>query len=184
MPITFADLEAAAPTLGAFARRRIEETGLSFVATLRSDGWPRISGWEVFLVDGRLYVGSMLSAVKARDVQRDARCCVITPLADKDDHTGEAKLFCEAREVTDRGEWDAVRRSFEADRGFDPLGELGNAHLFEMQVVGAAWTRVEREEELVTTSWREGGEVRVRKRIGADASEAVEVAPEREDVGS
>lgn len=168
MPVTFADLEAAAPDLAAFARQRIEQTGLSFVATIRSDGWPRNSGWEVFLVDGRLYVGSMLQAVKVKDLLRDPRCCVITPLADKDDMSGEAKLFCTGREVVSPDEWEAVRASFAAHRGFDPLGDIGNAHLFEMQISGAAWTRVQDGEELVTTSWSEGGKVRVRKRVGGD----------------
>jgi hypothetical protein len=166
MPVTFAQLEAAAPDLGAFARRRIVETGLSFVATTRSDGWPRNSGWEVFLCEGRLYVGSMPEAVKVKDLRRDARCCVITPLADKDDHSGEAKLFCTAREVDTEEEWERVRATFAADRGFDPLGAFGDAHLFEMEITGAAWTRVEDQDALVTTSWVEGGAVRTRKRVG------------------
>lgn len=166
MPVTFTELESAAPDIGAFARQRIEATGLGFVATTRSDGWPRLSGWEVFLCSGRLYVGSMPDAVKAKDVRRDPRCCVITPLADKDDHTGEAKLFCTAREVTSEGEWEEVRASFAAERGFDPLGEQGGSHLFELQVAGAAWSRVEGE-EFVVTSWREGLGVRTRRRDSA-----------------
>lgn len=173
MPVTFADLESAAPELAAFARERIERTGLSFVATTRSDGWPRASGWEVFLCEGRLYVGSMPNAVKVQDLRRDPRCCVITPLADKDDLSGEAKLFCAGREVHRRDEWEAVRSAFLAERGFDPIGEPGGAHLFELQVSGAAWTRVQ-DEELVVTSWAEGAAVRVRKRSGAHG-ESVEV---------
>ena len=165
MDRTFAAFEAAAPELAAFARRRIEETGLSFVATTRSDGWPRNSGWEVFLCDGRLYVGSMPGAVKVKDLRRDPRCCVITPLADKDDTTGEAKLFCTGREVDSAEEWAAARALVLEVRGFD-MGEPGTNHLFEMEVSGAAWTRVEGD-ELITTSWVEGEPVRVRKRDGA-----------------
>jgi len=57
--VTFAELEPAAPSIAAFFRQRIEVTGLSLVATTRSDGWPRVSAWEAFLADGRLYMGSM-----------------------------------------------------------------------------------------------------------------------------
>ena len=102
-----------------------------------------------------------------KDVRRDPRCCVITPLADKDDQSGEAKLFCHAREVATAEEWERVRAVFVADRGFDPIGEFGGAHLFEMAIAGAAWSRVEGEEEFVTTSWAEGEAVRTRKRVGA-----------------
>ncbi len=166
MPTTFADLESAAPEIAAFVRGRIEATGLSFVATTRSDGWPRVSGWELFLCDGRLYVGSMPNAVKVRDLRRDPRCCVITPLADKDDMSGEGKLFCVAREVTDADQWEVARKSFLADRGFD-MGAPGGSHLFELAVQGAAWQRVENADEFRTSSWSEADGGRERTRKGA-----------------
>ena len=59
---TFAELESAAPSIAACFRERIEATGLSLVATARSDGWPRVSAWEAFLCDGGLYMGSMPNA--------------------------------------------------------------------------------------------------------------------------
>ena len=43
------------------------------------------------MADGRLYIGSMPNGVKAKDLQRDPRCCIITPLADKEDVGGEAR---------------------------------------------------------------------------------------------
>ena len=161
---TFAEFETQAPALGAFVRGRIEATGLSMVGTTRRDGWPRVSGWEVFVVDGRLYVGSMPNAVKVFDLRRDPRCCLITPLADKDDMSGEGKLFCRAREILTVDEYEPVRRGFEALRGFD-MGDFGGAHLFEMAVHGAAWQRVDGE-DFRTTSWREGEGVRERARTG------------------
>jgi hypothetical protein len=105
--------------------------------------------------------------VKAQDLQRDPRCCVITTLADKDDLAGEAKVFCRAREIRAGAEWDAVRASFEELRGFDPIGEPGGAHLFELDIEGAAWQRVEGD-TWRTTSWRAGSPVRERVREGAD----------------
>lgn len=163
---TFADFETAAPVIADFVQRRIDATGLCFVGTTRADGWPRVSPMELFTCAGGLYVGSMPNAVKARDLQRDRRCCLIMPLADKDDLVGEAKLFCLAREVTDVAEWEGVRTAFVELRGFDPIGDPGGAHLFCLDVEGAAWQRVEGD-AFRTTSWRAGEPVRERIRDGA-----------------
>jgi hypothetical protein len=162
---TFGELETAAPPIAAFFRDRIEKTGLSFVATTRADGWPRVSAWEAFLCDGGLYMGSMPNAVKARDLRRDPRCCIITPIADKDDLAGEAKLFCRGREITDVDEWERVRATFMDLRGFD-MGEHGGSHLFTYDVEGAAFQRVEGE-SWRTTSWDAAGGLRERIREGA-----------------
>lgn len=164
MPTTFSDFEAAAGPVARFVRERIEATGLCFLGTVRRDGGPRVSPIELFLCDGRLYVGSMPDALKARDLRRDPRCCLVTALADKDDLSGEAKLYARAHEVTDPEEWDRVRRSFLAERGFD-MGEPGGSHLFELRVEAAAHQRVEGE-DWCTSSWREGGGVRERRRTG------------------
>jgi hypothetical protein len=149
---TLAELESAAPPIAAFVAERFEKTGLCYLGTSRADGWPRVSPLEVFVQDGRIYVGSMPNAVKARDLQRDGRCCIITPLADKDDMAGEAKLFCRAREVSDREEWDTLRAAVKARSGFD-MGEPGASHLFTFDIEGAAWQRVEGGTTWRTTSW-------------------------------
>src|SRR5690606_20942742 len=104
-----------------------------FLATTRSDGWPRVSPMELTIFDGRLFAGSMPQAVKAKDLQRDPRCCLITPLADKDDLAGEAKLFCRAVEVGDGGDWDSLRSQWQEELGFD-VGEPGDSHIFEFHV--------------------------------------------------
>lgn len=171
--VTFAELDAAAPSIAAFVAERIDKTGLCFLGTTRADGWPRVSPLEVFVHDGRIYMGSMPKAVKAKDLQRDGRCCVITPLADKDDHGGEAKLFCRAREVDDRAEWEAVRAAFQERTGYD-MGEMGCAHLFEFGIEGAAWQRVEGGDTFRTSSWHPKRGVREFGRTGS-AGESVEL---------
>ena len=142
---TFAELESAAPSIAAFFRERIEATGLSLVATTRSDGWPRVSplgGCSV--CDGRLYMGSMPDAVKAKDLQRDPRCCIITPLADKDDLAGEAKLFCRAREIDDAEEWERVRKPCSWSAAASTWATSGGSHRLHLSTSsGAAWQRVE-----------------------------------------
>ena len=164
--IAFAELESAAPPIAAFFRERLKASGLCFMATTRADGWPRVSAWEAFLCDGRLYTGSMPNAVKARDLRREPRCCLITTLVDKDDLAGEAKLFCRAREIDDVDEWERVRKSFLDERGFD-MGEPGGSHLFTYEIDGAAWQRVEGDESWRTTSWTDAGGIRERVRHGA-----------------
>lgn len=161
---TFDELTAAAPSIAAFFGQRIRATGLSLVATTRADGWPRVSPMELSVHLGQIYLGSMPDAVKARDLQRDPRCCVITPLADKDDLSGEAKLFCRAREVVEAAEWASVRALWLEAIGLD-IGEPGGSHVFELGIVGAAWQRVEGD-TWRTTSWVQGGVVRERVRHG------------------
>jgi hypothetical protein len=161
---TFAELQQAAPPIAAFLADRIEATGLCLVATTRRDGWPRVSPMELSLIGGRIYVGSMPNAVKAQDLQRDARCCVLTPLADKDDLAGEVKAFCRAREILERDEWEQVRAIWQESLGFD-IGDPGGTHVFELGIESAAWQRVEGD-DWRTTSWREGGGVRERVRSG------------------
>ena len=163
--VTLVELESAAPSIAVFAGDRIAKTGLCLVGTTRRDGWPRVSPMELSIHDGRLYVGSMPRAVKARDLQRDPRCCVITPLADKDDLAGEVKLFCRAREIAGGEEWEALRTRFQELLGFD-IGEPGGSHLFELGIEAAAWQRVEGD-DWRTTSWSAGdGRVRERVRTG------------------
>lgn len=161
---TYAELLTVAPTIATFLSDRITATGLSFVATTRSDGWPRVSPMEVSICGGRLYAGSMPNAVKAKDLQRDPRCCVITSLADKDDLAGEVKLFCRAREVADRAEWEQVRAIWLSANGLD-IGDPGGSHIFELEIHAAAWQRVEGD-TWRTTSWKPGTEVRERIRRG------------------
>ncbi len=179
MTTTFAEFEANAPEIGAFVRKKIETTGLAMVGTIRGDGWPRVSAWELFITDGRIYVGSMPNAVKVKDLRRDPRCCVMTPLADKDDLEGEGKLFCVAREISTREEHERVRQAFKEIRDFD-MGEYdGSGHVFEMAVEGGAFQRVVGDptsdsSSFRTTSWNPRDGLRERSRTGA-LGESVEL---------
>jgi hypothetical protein len=170
---TLAELHQTAPQIASFVEARIKDTGLCFLGTTRADGWPRVSPIELFVSEGRIYVGSMPGAVKARDLQRDPRCSLVTPLADKDDMAGEGKLFCRAREVFEAAEYEQVRAAVKDANGFD-MGEQGGSHVFELDIEGAAWQRVERGEDFCTTSWTAAGGVRERARRGTDG-QSIEV---------
>src|SRR4029077_18298522 len=90
-----------APELAQRADERFEATGLVLVATLRRDGWPRISPVEAIVVDGQLYLGMMPGSMKSIDLRRDERVLVHSTVTDKDGKEGEAKLYGTATEITD-----------------------------------------------------------------------------------
>jgi len=162
--VTFAELETIAPTIARFLGARIATTGLCLLGTTRQDGWPRVSPVELSIVGGCWYIGSMPAGVKAKDLQRDPRCCILTPIADKEDLAGEAKAFCVAREVSDEGEWEQVRAAFRAANDFD-IGDPSGGHIFALSIEAVAWQRVEGD-DWRTTSWRAGTGVRERVRHG------------------
>ena len=103
----WAEFEAAAPELAARVRERFDAHGHKTIATLRRDGGPRISGTEaVFDDEGELWIGSMLNAMKARDLRRDPRFALHSASEDPDVWTGDAKLAGVAHEVpTPDGKW-------------------------------------------------------------------------------
>jgi Pyridoxamine 5'-phosphate oxidase len=76
-------MEAEAPELARQVRERFDATGLCLVATLRSDGWPRISPVEPLILEGRLYLGMIANSTKSRDLARDPRCLVHSTVTDK-----------------------------------------------------------------------------------------------------
>lgn len=82
--VTFAEMANQAPDLATMAEERFGVTGLSLVATLRRDGWPRISPVEPRVFEGQLYLGMMPRSMKSLDLERDDRCLVHSTVSDKD----------------------------------------------------------------------------------------------------
>jgi hypothetical protein len=101
---SWAEFEAAAPELAARVRERLDAHVHKTLATLRRDGSPRISGTETQWRDDDLWIGSMLSAVKARDLQRDPRFALHSGSDDPDVWSGDAKLAGIAEETTEPGD--------------------------------------------------------------------------------
>ena len=136
-----ADAELAAHVRRCFAIRKH-----ATMATLRRDGAPRISGTEVeFAEDGEIYLGSMSGALKARDLQRDARLALHCPTEDApegnpDGWIGDAKIAGLAVE--------------------EPAEEH---HRFRIDVTEVVVTRVSGD-RLVITSWHPDRGVETRDR--------------------
>jgi hypothetical protein len=97
---SWGEVEREAPELTALARSFFDAFTHKTLATLRRDGSPRISGTELELSDGEMWLGSMWRAVKALDLQRDPRFALHSGSPDPDVWRGDAKIAGRAVEVT------------------------------------------------------------------------------------
>lgn len=143
---SWAEVVASAPDLAADVRRRFESRKHATLATLRRDGSPRISGTEVEFSDVDVWLGSMPGAVKALDLQRDARMALHSPTVDPPED--------------DPGEWEGEAKL--SGRAVEVPGEPGS-HRFRLDITEVVLTRV-RDDRLVIESWHPGRGQRVRER--------------------
>ena len=141
---SWSEFEAEVPELAARVRERLDAHGHKTIATIRRDGAPRISGTETELSDGELWIGSMLNALKARDLQRDPRFALHSASEDPDVWKGDAKLAGVAEEVSAP---DASSHRFRLD-------------LQEVSTVGLTEDR----KALVIELWKPGEGVRTMER--------------------
>jgi hypothetical protein len=151
----WSEVEAEAPELVALARGFLDAHVHKTLATIRRDGSPRISGSEIIIAEGDLWLGSMYRAVKALDLQRDPRYAIHSGSDDPDDWKGDAKIAGRAEEVTDRG-------TAEDEGGEDPPEP---SHSFRLDVTELSVVALdEPRKHLVIESWHEGRGVTKRQR--------------------
>jgi hypothetical protein len=113
------ELEAAAPDVAMVARTLIERPGFMYVGTVRSDGAPRISPVEAHLVEGHLMLVMIARSRKARDLERDPRVTLQSPVTDPADPGTELKLRGRVAEVDEAQRADTTR-AIEAASGWRP----------------------------------------------------------------
>jgi hypothetical protein len=157
---SWSDVRTAAPELAEKVQTRFDETGLGLLATLRKDGFPRISGLEQIFVD-ELWLGMMHQSLKAHDLQRDPRMALHSATEDKGVAKGDARVTGLAVEVTDDAVIAQAREDFAAHAGYPP--PEGPMHLFRIDVRELSFLRPNGDHLLIET-WREGGEARTIKR--------------------
>ncbi len=146
---------AEAPELATAVRARFQAARHHVIATLRSDGSPRVSGTEVDFHGDDLTVGSMYGAVKARDLQRDGRFALHSNPGDASMAGGDAKVAGVAEEVV--GE--------DLDRYTDGSNSPGPFHLFRLRLGEAVLTSLHPDgDRLVIQTWRPGEGVVRRER--------------------
>jgi hypothetical protein len=95
--VAWRQIEQDAPQFAARVRERFDAGTNKTIATLRSDGAPRISGSELKFADGEATLGMMGGSMKLHDVSRDPRIAVHSPTlepppGDPSAWLGDAKL--------------------------------------------------------------------------------------------
>ena len=108
---TFADVESREPEFAARVRAAFDAHAHKFLATLRADGSPRISGIEMSFVAGEPWLAGMPRSVKFADLRRDPRFALHSGSAEPEAFEADAKLSGRATEVTAD---DELRRVAEA----------------------------------------------------------------------
>lgn len=91
------DVELAEPEFARRVRTLFDARRHKTIATVRADGWPRISGIEAAFEDGELVFGSMPNARKGADLRRDPRFALHSATVDPVEGAeaqwpGEAKI--------------------------------------------------------------------------------------------
>ena len=124
-------VEAEEPEFAARAKALFDAGRHKTIATLRSDGSPRISGIECEFVDGQLRFGSMPRSRKGSDLHRDPRFALHGPTfhpeqGEEAAWTGEAKISGRA----------VPAGPVTAPDSDEPMGEFFVADIGEVVVTG------------------------------------------------
>lgn len=89
---TWEQFAEESPELAGAVHARFTAAKHHVLATLRRDGSPRVSGTEVAFRGRDVTLGSMLNAVKAKDLQRDPRFALHANPGDGSMEGGDAKM--------------------------------------------------------------------------------------------
>jgi hypothetical protein len=157
---TWSEFTAAAPRIAAiFTRRHAAAGDLCMLATLRSDGSPRISPMEPKVFEDHLVLIGMPGTTKFRDLARDPRFALHTATVDTQVKDGDAKLWGVV--VDDRDP--ALHRRFAEQlfeqSGMDLRGQEFD-HFYVVDVRGASSVEVDGD-HLDITVWKAGEPERV-----------------------
>jgi Pyridoxamine 5'-phosphate oxidase len=165
---TWTALSAEAPEIAEMAERRLVATGLLMLATLRRDGFPRISPVETVVADGRLtlhdgrlWLGMMPGSTKSRDLQRDHRFGLHSATADKNVTDGDVKMWGTAQLVT--GHDTLAKLSDDIYASVGHRFEVGEFDAFDLDLLGASTVEV-RGDTMYVATWTPGAGVRVDER--------------------
>jgi hypothetical protein len=147
----FADVEKDEPEFAARVRAAFDAHRHKFLATLRADGSPRISGIEMTFVAGEPWLAGMPRSVKFADLRGDPRFALHSGSAEPDAFDADAKLSGRATEVTDPAE----RKEFASAAGLGP--DSTDFELFRVDLDQVVLTGLDEEKTaLLISSWRPG----------------------------
>ena len=98
--VTWQAFEAESEELAAFGRERIDRR-VSFLATIRADGGPRVHPVTPWIFDGHLYVRMFETSPKVADLTRDPRYALHSMMDNDDGEGGEFSLRGQAEQIRD-----------------------------------------------------------------------------------
>ena len=148
---SFAEVESAEPAFAARVRAAFDAHAHKFLATLRPDGSPRISGIEMKFVAGEPWLAGMPGSVKFTDLRRDARFALHSGSSEPDAFDADAKLSGRATAVID----DEERRQYAVAAGVPP--EHMGFELFRVELGQVVLVALNDEKTaLLISSWRPG----------------------------
>jgi hypothetical protein len=101
--VRWGSFEERAATIASFGRTRIDGR-VSFLATIRPDGGPRVHPVTPWVADGRLFVRMYRSSPKASDLDRDPRYALHAMMDNDDGIGGEFAMQGRAERVDDPDE--------------------------------------------------------------------------------
>jgi hypothetical protein len=160
---SWSEVEQAVPDLAATVREVFDAHKHKVLATLRSDGSPRLSGNEAAFRDGDVWMGMMHLSRKALDLRRDARMELHSAPIDEELKLGDARLAGRAVEITDQ----EMLRSFAATSGEEHEGVEPPEpfHLFRVDVTEITLIRIgDPADHLVIETWsRDAGYKRIER---------------------
>ncbi|MGH3320293.1 MAG: pyridoxamine 5'-phosphate oxidase family protein [Streptosporangiaceae bacterium] len=157
---TWKEFAEGAPRIAAvFSRRHAAAHNLCLLATLRSDGFPRISPMEPRIFEDQLWLGGMPGTTKFKDLGRDPRFCLHTATVDTEVKEGDAKLWGVVHDVRDKALHQRFATALFEETGFDLRGQEFD-HLYAVDLTGASAVEVSGG-RLDITVWRPGEPERV-----------------------
>lgn len=135
-----------------FIRRHAATGNLCMLATLRSDGYPRISPMEPRIFEGRLLLIGMPNTTKFRDLARDPRFSLHTATVDMYVGDGDAKLWGDARNVQDKDLHTRFADHLFEESGFDLRGQAFDP-FYVADIAGASSVEF-KDGQLTITVWK------------------------------
>ena len=124
------------------------------LATIRSDGFPRISPIEPQIFEDQLLIVGMPNTLKFRDLERDLRFCLHTATVDTYVTDGDVKLWGTVTDITDKDVHQRFATALFEKSGMDLRGQEFD-HLYAADLVGASSIE-SGGDHLEITIWRPG----------------------------
>jgi hypothetical protein len=153
--VSWSGFAEAAPRIAeVFVRRHTATSNLCMLATLRSDGYPRISPMEPRILEDELVLVGMPGTTKFRDLARDPRFCLHTATVDSYVSDGDAKLWGEVRDLQDADLHERFAAHLFESAGIDLRGEVF-APFYVADITSASSLALE-QGRLQVTVWKPG----------------------------